>query len=439
MKKKKKKDNHSSPNMHPTGIEPMIETHPGLEIAQSREGKDSGTGVFIDKVYASQPCELMRIPKDLALSLPSCQDLLESLPEESQKIVKKCLSHIVSLTETNILVNYVIGFVIVRRTSAWPHKHLDSYLDTLLSTKVENIHSDSVEAIKRFAQTSLAKENVLFQAYYQDLLFASDNYNRLMEDLPLSAFSLAEFIQLNNAIKSRILEIPSRIDESEDYSTDISLVPLLDFVNHSTDEVKANNAHFNVDKVTGDILLLFDPAPHYTAVVENDLVEVLIKYSEVEDVHRFFFNYGFIPTSANSAKILHVSVDGSRVQFVLYYSEEGCLEDVVLNMDDNFDFLEPHSRADPYEAIGNLQEEQIDCLMGNYIKSLMEHLEIQIKELEKVDLIGYNIDRLKQVYLSVFEKICAKAQECKDDDVFQLVHQNPDPIWKTYASLRDCT
>lgn len=101
--------------------------------------------------------------------------------------------------------------------------------------------------------------------------------------------------QIYAAVVSRALEIPVEMSAgSEDYYIDITLVPILDFVNHST----ANpTCYFDVDRATNDIILKrIDNQDNHT---KKDKEELFIQYYDTVEYTKSTFVYGFIPEIRN--------------------------------------------------------------------------------------------------------------------------------------------
>ncbi|GME66739.1 unnamed protein product [Ambrosiozyma monospora] len=158
-----------------------------------------------------------------------------------------------------------------------------------------------------------------------------------------------ELLQIVSAVRSRTLEIPRAAGKSEEedkkdennvddndnedsFFTDISLVPVIDFVNHDNARL---NAYFDVDKQTQDILLKLD-SDTLLNVGNNEIVEVFISYSKIEDVNRFFFNYGFIPTSNYPEKLFEIPFWGHS-------------EGYITNHQDNDDDIKPDGKQGEFE------------------------------------------------------------------------------------------
>lgn len=84
------------------------------------------------------------------------------------------------------------------------------------------------------------------------------------------------------------------IDNTDDYVIDISLVPILDFVNHNHN----NNSYFDIDRRTNDIVLKLKSNVQMNM---NDKFEVTISYDPEDNIKEFLYTYGFVPQILNNS------------------------------------------------------------------------------------------------------------------------------------------
>ncbi|ODQ60246.1 hypothetical protein WICANDRAFT_78856 [Wickerhamomyces anomalus NRRL Y-366-8] len=188
-------------------------------------------------------------------------------------------------------------------------------------------------------------------------------------------------------------------DESEKYGFAVAstMVPVIDFVNHSNDKA---NSNFDVDKETKDVLLKYN---HKDPKLKGE-VELFITYSEYEDVFNFINAYGFVPKSNKtnpfyehaidrdfvSTYKIESEVDGEKyehnlgnvlkwlgqapnIQFVLTYEGDE-LKDVKLNLDQNFiifGFTKGLS-YDPAKAFQIIKDLQEDGVGDDFIQEVLD-------------------------------------------------------------------
>lgn len=227
-------------------------------------------------------------------------------------------------SETDILIAYIIAFhmlrkILVKDTDYFLGSRLrqyDWYIDVLSSVKTmacppsQDIAVDQPSSKFLF---SLARDFEELEFKYQNFVESiRDDFSGWSHDansiIPFQVWS-----QLHLAVRSRTLEVPHRIsgemqestdsdtletslktlaiDEApEDFTTNITLVPVLDFANHKN----PCNAYFDVDADLGDIILKVKGNQ-----VASGESEITISYSPVECILQFVTTYGFAPQYAN--------------------------------------------------------------------------------------------------------------------------------------------
>lgn len=278
--------------------------------------ENSGIGVFFNgKVESSdQDIEILRVPQVATLNITTLRELTEALAEhEDQIIVKKVLNYycqLSSINETTIILGYLFGFLILNRRNGFV---LKQYLDILLETKVLNLHSDNQLLLEDFL--SSFKGNMILTGLGMDLLDEKwQEFSDWIKDEFDIEITTQEILQLNAAVRSRTLEIPNgsgqegkEEDDDEDFVVDVTLVPIIDFVNHDNDKL---NAYFDVDKSNGDIILKLNLDKLGERKEKEEEFEIFITYSPLEDMNMFFMNYGFLPTSDSFKKVLEIPIFG---------------------------------------------------------------------------------------------------------------------------------
>ncbi|CAM9011514.1 unnamed protein product [Wickerhamomyces anomalus] len=216
-------------------------------------------------------------------------------------------------------------------------------------------------------------------------------------------------------------------DEGEKYGFAVAstMVPVIDFVNHSNDKA---NSNFDVDKETKDVLLKYN---HKDPKLKGE-VELFITYSEYEDVFNFINAYGFVPKSNKTNPIYEHAIDrdflstykiesevegvkyehnlgnvlkwlgqAPNIQFVLTYEdlqEDGVGDDFIQEVldleesasNDTIDSegLTPYKLhgvegyVDLFSIIENTSDEEVNNLMIEFVQFLLIYFRYRIKDLD---------------------------------------------------------
>lgn len=385
-----------------------------------RQSKLGGTGVFFalrryvednGTVDSDEQKEVIRVPKKLSYSLDSFMtDLLPSQREfdaslgdellKQSEIITKFLENFqhsfedsvdasvsAGINETNIIVGQVQMLMILKETrqklisrdsrcmvlNKSPFAFLDNYTELLKrtnvpATRVDMYYDQYLEMFKYNEREYRHRiERLRFDAIYDTLKEFGIDYQEDINDKFLRKVELS--------VVSRLLEIPealptnsttdgSECPEEYGFSVSSTLVPIIDFVNHSNDHL---NAFFDVDPETDDILLRLYNEEFADQEEFSEQVELFIRYSDYEDVLKFVHSYGFIPRGVKvqpiyehpidreylNSYVVKSDIDGEKyehnlglllkwlqiqpnVQFVMGYNAEGQLQDVKMNLDENF-------------------------------------------------------------------------------------------------------
>ncbi|GMG21638.1 unnamed protein product [[Candida] boidinii] len=299
--------------------------------------------------------ELLRIPHGSVLNIYRFLEVVNELvkfersvselspdkisPEEIEfyvkykqsEIIKRCIKEIVGVLEAKeslILVGYLIGFIVCLKLREFykikdtcgsgignseltnPLCKFNQYLYILQNTIVESINSEDLISLEYYydlfpGETNFTSQYLFLQEINDEIEFIKfinsefgekDGHKIKLIDSDL-------FLQILSAVSSRTLEIPRQVDndsegEGDDFTIDVTLVPILDFVNH--DNIKLNS-FFDIDRETNDIILkldfeLYDKNCREIRESSNSKeIEIFISYSPIEEIFKFFFNYGFIP------------------------------------------------------------------------------------------------------------------------------------------------
>ncbi|CAK9437642.1 uncharacterized protein LODBEIA_P20200 [Lodderomyces beijingensis] len=246
-----------------------------------------GYGLFYTPTNAppSSDLELLRIPSQSVLNLGNLLKALNELKSRDRhfpqidvhesKTIIGILQALSPISETTVIFAYILAFKVLilagdksQYFQSSPLRKFDDYIEVLSTTQVLD------PAVSPEFTQSIREEYEHFTSEWD----SSEKH--------LLTFEI--FYQLLQAVRSRVLEIPRGIDgSSEDFTTDVSLVPVLDFANHRSSG--SHNAVFDVDRQTNDVVL------RLLQVDESSKFEVTICYDVEDKTDDFFFTYGFNP------------------------------------------------------------------------------------------------------------------------------------------------
>lgn len=283
---------------------------PGVLVKESPLG---GYGLF-SSTDITKDQVVLTIPPEKVIDIHNLLQLRKTLVDNdalgiADQVLRSVLRLNFEVSETLIIWCHFCAIIILRNNPDVDLGHvkwLISYLDVLLST-------DTLDVDEELAD--------LTDALLQEIIETKSGVRGLYEQLVSIYPPAAEFLKLQEAfhllqaVKSRVLEIPCEIESNEtendkqsvknnkgvdvecnpegnedDFVTNVSLVPMLDFANHSFD----NNAVFDVDRSTKKIILRL-----VKSVKANE--EITICYSPISEdmspryMNLFFTTYGFIP------------------------------------------------------------------------------------------------------------------------------------------------
>lgn len=295
-----------------------IAFHPRLHIGASDLG---GIGLVFDNadgdVDAEDDFEVLRIPAKVALDYMTLLEVMDAMklrdkelkPEIAEsELVMNVLQLMLPKTESEIIMAYVVAFGILRQINVdsdyWrgsPLRNLDVYLDVLTHTATvpypQIKSSDDPFVTKLIATANSVK--LEYQSFIDEL---ANTYKSLAVE---KLMPFTQYYQIHQLIKLRSLEIPHASDDVDfsklsleldslkqpepetDFFINVTLVPILDFANHK----RTNNAYFDVDLETSDIVLKLK----HEATIDPAKFEVTISYLPHELVQHFIQTYGFIP------------------------------------------------------------------------------------------------------------------------------------------------
>lgn len=252
---------------------------PGFKIGPSPVG---GMGIIAETPQAEDTI-VLRIPNQCTYDLANLLSWTKSLQSETDEFndtVKGVLGIDNLNSETAIIRSYIWGLTIIQSMSKVKGIKLKAlnqvgpYLKVLQTTPVVNV-DDFRDASDHQVQLLVLEKRNLRKVYGE----LAHTIAELEKHLP---FEMA--FQLHQAVKSRVLEIPKAVGDGNDFETNVTLVPLLDFANHSS----AYNAVFDIDPITRDVILRLE-----TSVEAGQ--EIFISYSPGESKNNLFRTYGFMP------------------------------------------------------------------------------------------------------------------------------------------------
>lgn len=246
---------------------------PSVEIATSPLG---GLGLL-----ATSPIEedaiVLRVPQKSTFDIQNLLHYTEKLKKQNpnvSRVVSRVLSMILGPTETTVIRGYIWSFSILQSMGV-DLEHIAPYLEVLKTTEVLDV-DENLNALDALVQWQIMQKRRVVLELYEMVKTHPELAPHLLAQ---TAF------RLHQAVKSRVLEIPHAVEDAEyEYSTEVTLVPLLDFANHAAD----NNAVFDVDKANGDVIL------RATKNLQKN-AELCISYSPSSDMTQFLRTYGFIP------------------------------------------------------------------------------------------------------------------------------------------------
>lgn len=222
---------------------------------------------------------VLRVPQSSTYDIQTLLEYTEELKKQNEdvsKVINGVLTLISSPTETTVIRGYIWSFSILQSMGV-SMDLIKPYMDILLSTEIFDVEED-LELSDSFVQWQINQKKRVI-AEHTDIVRAHPELAQHLS--PKDAF------RLHQAVKSRVLEIPHALEGGEKYqfTTRVTLVPMLDFANHARD----NNAVFDVDKETKEVIL------RVTRDVSKS-TEICICYSPSNDMGMFFRTYGFIPS-----------------------------------------------------------------------------------------------------------------------------------------------
>lgn len=468
-----------------------------------------GIGLFLESPAGSVDAkiELLRVPLLSSYNIYTLRRLVnEELTKEDLGYVKKCLNIVFrncQCSESNILIGYFIAILMIcekrkdqQRRDGWLQT-INTYLQVLLNTTVGNMYTDQQDILQDYL--SEFPGNAIMRDSIEDVI--GGTWSGVLEEIneelgeEFDELKMAEVLQLCGAIRSRVLEIPRAVEESDadatgeedgdNYYVDVTLVPILDYVNHDSEK---RNAYFDIDRETGDVILWYESTKKEQPGGDAGEEQIFIVYDEHEDLHRMFANYGFIPRSQGSAKVLELPVlgycgDGGEedveltrrlyslrqspnVQFKLEFGDEGrivacdTIQDEYysyLVFNNNVDWEEIH-RAAEQEEVNNAEEEafyvngfrrcrdilggmdeaekrqvtgQFEDYVGKFtrqFKTRVENFVVFAEEYETLDGTSTNItSKLFSFYRELCERLLSQAagESRGEDEPFLSLRMRP--------------
>ncbi|EGW33705.1 uncharacterized protein SPAPADRAFT_147638 [Spathaspora passalidarum NRRL Y-27907] len=310
--------------------------HEGVTIEETTYG---GIGLFFSKPDAapSEDFEVLRIPRNavydmLTLLIPLEEIKLRDstyegkIPIKESELIMNFLSILEPQTETFILCTYFLAFKAIEAIRMKYPNH-DYYLNSP-SHKFDVYLSilSNTETLK--FPKSIAKQEDQFINHYISMCKKMNNeYESVVEQMKIiyqdeevdlaTMLPFEDCFQIFQAVRSRTLEIPRDIEtltldlqtkklyadnNNQNYVIDVTLVPTLDFANHSHN----SNGYFDVDRTNSDVLLKLD---HEAIATLPDKFEITISYNPEDYVQDFIYTYGFLPKQEDYFQICELKFD----------------------------------------------------------------------------------------------------------------------------------
>ncbi|SMN18109.1 similar to Saccharomyces cerevisiae YHR109W CTM1 Cytochrome c lysine methyltransferase, trimethylates residue 72 of apo-cytochrome c (Cyc1p) in the cytosol [Maudiozyma saulgeensis] len=288
-----------------------VQVQEGVYLAKSEiDDPNSGYGLYMDKTLIkdnkednketiptiSQP--LLKIPKEYTFNIHSILATINDktlypnndVYDRSSKKIKEVFKSFLEnsnmsdiFSETILLTFYFILFYYLQEDYNVPELCVKYLHDILISTEVNN----PITRPKFYLQSYSHYPNIIANTMVVDMFTSFFEF-----ELDIDSTTGKDVIrQIYAAITSRVLEIPHEISkDSEDFTTNTTLVPILDFVNHSS---VSPCCAFDIDRSTGEVTLkLRDSFEEQTSKTR---MELFIQYSDIVEYTSFNFTYGFIP------------------------------------------------------------------------------------------------------------------------------------------------
>lgn len=300
-----------------------IKVHPGLTIEQSPLG---GTGLMFEGPKPEGKVELLRIPYAAVIDNTNVLAVVQQFQDLEQEWA--CIMSLFQICqEASVLNDILIFFIIIlwffEKKRPEEYSQLDGirpYLEILAGTKADVVLKydetiDDGEYVDHFLIRSMGMNEKLLLIY-----------SRLCEEIPdFEIITKDVYFNLFHVVRSRILEIPHEVDpDSDDFTTNVSLVPIIDFANHSF----LNNSYFDVDRESKDILLCLE---HW----EEGKFEVTISYAPSAMVESFLTTYGFIPPANDLKTVVSMELRISEYNsLMLQYLTDNRISDGTQNYEE---------------------------------------------------------------------------------------------------------
>ncbi|RLV89087.1 Cytochrome c lysine N-methyltransferase 1 [Spathaspora sp. JA1] len=337
-----------------------IKHHPNLTIEQSDMG---GIGLFFTKSdhQEQEDFEVLRIPRSsvfdmLTLLVPLEQIKLRDstytgkIPIKESELIMNFLSILEPQTETFIIVTYFLAFKAIE-TIRLQFPHSDYYINSP-SHKFDLYLSILSHTFTLQCAESTQHQDQFINHYISMCKKMKNEYESVVEQMKIiyqegptdfeKLLTFEDCFQIFQAIRSRTLEIPRDIESdvkvhdeqteivdevdrvnrdlsdlaltldvqtkklygnnNENYVIDITLVPILDFANHSHN----SNGYFDVDRSNSDVLLKLDKK-----IISSlpDKFEITISYSPEDYIQDFIYTYGFLPKQGDHFQIIELKFD----------------------------------------------------------------------------------------------------------------------------------
>lgn len=247
---------------------------------------------------------LLRVPQKSTFDIHTINSILHETAEyssadNSERTItktKEVFKHLIEnpqtesiISESIIITFYFMLFHFLKDTHEIPSKFQRYLDDVLLKTEINNPITKNLDYLEVYSHYPALLANELVVRYFLTFFKNELGIN------PTESEGAVR--QLYAAIISRTLEIPQEISEdSSDFTTSTTLVPILDFINHSSTNPWCA---FDVDRKSSDVILKYKTWEQFEGYKQNR--ELFIQYSDIIEFTSFNFTYGFVPTIDDTA------------------------------------------------------------------------------------------------------------------------------------------
>ncbi|MCJ1472558.1 hypothetical protein MMC13_001207 [Lambiella insularis] len=266
----------------------------GVTITASPTRK--GSGIVVTKDISAEDCVLIRVPRELVLSLETIWEFA------------KCDHHLSSILTAvedfgRTARGAILIFLLVQNTTNsakpkignnCPWTEYVRFLPSEFSLptywtaeECDHLNGTSLEPAMRDKMRSIYEEFAHLKTCTEPLECC-----RVWWDEEIGCLTFQDYLQVDAVYRSRAMDL---------IGTGLALVPCIDMANHESG--KETNAHYETDNEGNAVLILADgmsPKP-------GD--EVFITYGDDKGAGEMLFSYGFIDEKLENARCLYLDLE----------------------------------------------------------------------------------------------------------------------------------